>query len=326
MPDTLDRAPLTPGSTGLTGVVACVLTYNRAAILLRCLAAIRAQSHPVDRIVIFDNGSTDGTETTIAAAGLLDDARVTFVRADRNLGPAAGLHALMRRAYDDGADWLWVMDDDVLPAPDALAELALAFNAAIGDPGALGFLVSRVVTPDGRPNNVPDIDNRQDHAAPPRWTDLLHHGLVRVAWATFNSVLFPRSALREFGFPLPAFFYGGEDIDLTIRIARARPSYIVGRSLAVHLRDSSGTFHPAKETDRGRIPLYFYYYRNQVYLRRAHMSRKALALFLFGVLRDMLRVAKDGRHRWAMLRVMATGAAAGMLFAPRREGSTGGEA
>jgi GT2 family glycosyltransferase len=298
-------------------VVACVLTYNRKETLLRCLDAILAQTHPVDRLVVFDNGSTDGTREALAAAGHFALSQLDYVRIEKNIGPAGGFSGVMRRGYDSGAEWIWVMDDDVLPAPNALEELALAYETCFSSPESVGFLVSRVETPDGRPNNVPDVDTRQDLKTQPQWAMLLQHGLVRIAWSTLNSTLFPRSSFRDFGFPKPDFFYGGDDIDLTLTIAKKRPGYIVGKSMAVHLREASGSFHPLNEPNAERIPLYFYFYRSQIYLRRAHMSRKALALFVFRVTRDIVSVLLKGKNRFRMIRAILAGAVAGFFVRPR---------
>lgn len=38
-------------------------------------------------------------------------------------GGAAGFHEGMKRAYEEGYDWIWVMDDDALPHADALEKL-----------------------------------------------------------------------------------------------------------------------------------------------------------------------------------------------------------
>jgi dTDP-4-dehydrorhamnose reductase len=304
-------------SAGFGRVAACVLTYNRRETLLRCIDAVLAQTHPVNRLIVFDNGSTDGTREALVTARHFASSRLDYVRVEGNLGPAGGFSALMRRGYESGYEWVWVMDDDVLPASTALEELTAAFEACFSVPESVGFLVSRVETPDGRPNNVPDVDTRQDHKTQPQWAMLLQHGLVRIAWCTFNSTLFPRSTLRDFGFPKPDFYYGGDDIDLTLRIAKERPSYIVGKSMAVHLREASGSFHPLNELNATRIPLYFYYYRSQIYLRRAHMSRKALAVFLFKVGCDVVSVLLNGQHRFRMTRTILAGAVAGFFFDPR---------
>ena len=48
-------------------VCAVVVTYNRSALLREALVALGAQTRPVDRILVVDNASTDGTREIVAA-------------------------------------------------------------------------------------------------------------------------------------------------------------------------------------------------------------------------------------------------------------------
>ena len=297
-------------------VIACVLTYNRKETALLCLQALLDQTRPVNEIVILDNGSTDGTKELLEREGFLARANLTFLRVEKNRGPAAGFAALFEAAYSRGCAWVWAMDDDVIPEPNALQELVGAYSANFSTPETVGFFASRVRSPDGQPNNVPDVDNREEGFAPPRWAELLDQGMVRVRFSTFCSILIPRSTMDRFGFPNADFFYGGEDIDYTLRVTRDIPGYLVGRSVATHLRAVSGKFHILTETDPGRIPLYYYYYRNQLYLRRAFLGRYALMRFVALGLYDTLRAVRRGRIGRKMSVTMLRGLLAGFFFHP----------
>lgn len=304
------------GQKTIGRIFACVLTYNRKETALICLQALLEQTWPVDEIVIFDNGSTDGTKEFLEQAGFLGRANLTFLRVEKNRGPAGGFAALFEYACSGGCAWVWAMDDDLIPEPNALEELVRAYSANFSAPEDVGFLVSRVYTPDGQPNNVPDVDNRQDGSAPPRWAELLGQGLARVRFSTFNSTLIPRSTIERVGFPSADFFYGGEDIDFTLRVTREAPGYLVGRSLAIHLRAVSGKFHILAETDPSRIPLYYFFYRNQVYLRRAFLGRYALVRFVVLGLYDTLRAVRRGKIGRKMSATMLRGLVAGFFFHP----------
>ena len=240
-----------------------------------------------------------GPKDYLEREGLLAFENVSFVRVEKNQGPAAGFTALFQHCYAEGCDWLWVMDDDVIPEPNALEELVSAYTTNFSTPESIGFLASYLRTPDGQPNNVPDVDNRQEGFAPPRWAELLGQGLVRVKFSTLCADFIPRSTMERFGFPCADFYYGGEDIDYTLRIARERPVYLVGKSNALHLRAVTGKFHILAETDPKRIPFYYYYYRNQLYLRRAYLGRHSLVRFLDP--RHTRRVPRSAsRQNWSI--------------------------
>ena len=83
--------------------------------------------------------------------------------------------------------------------------------------------MSRVCTPDGQPNNVPDVDNRQEGYAPPRWAELLSEGMVRVRFSTFNSFLIREALSKDAVFLAPIF---------SMRFMAAKTSIIHFGSLA----------------------------------------------------------------------------------------------
>jgi rhamnopyranosyl-N-acetylglucosaminyl-diphospho-decaprenol beta-1,3/1,4-galactofuranosyltransferase len=104
-------------------VIAVVVTYNRKTLAPLTIEALKTQTRPLDRIIAVDNASTDGTPEVLRARGVLDDPLIDYVRMETNTGGAGGFHEGMKRAMEAGADWIWVMDDDVAPAPDCLEQL-----------------------------------------------------------------------------------------------------------------------------------------------------------------------------------------------------------
>jgi GT2 family glycosyltransferase len=109
-------------------VIAVVATYNRKSMLVECLRALAAQTHPLAAVVVVDNASTDGTEEAVGEAGV----DVAYVQLARNGGGAEGFHYGVKHALAAGGDWLWLMDDDCEPLPDCL-ELLLASRAAAAE-------------------------------------------------------------------------------------------------------------------------------------------------------------------------------------------------
>src|SRR3954447_15177950 len=100
-------------------VCAVVVTYNRVELLRECLTALEAQTRPLDRILVIDNKSTDGTAEMVRS----EHPGVELVELPENRGGAGGFYEGTRRAYDDGYDWLWLMDDDTIPNATALEKL-----------------------------------------------------------------------------------------------------------------------------------------------------------------------------------------------------------
>jgi GT2 family glycosyltransferase len=115
-----------------------VVTHNRRDLLVRCLEAIAAQTRSVDRLLVVDNASTDGTRERLAER----DMPLDYLRIRRNGGGAEGFHYAVRAGLDSGADWIWLMDDDCRPEPDALQQLLESAKAAEPDTAVLAPLVT----------------------------------------------------------------------------------------------------------------------------------------------------------------------------------------
>src|SRR5699024_9954171 len=128
--------------------VAIVVSYNRADLLKECLDGLAAQTTPLERVIVIDNGSTD--HAVEIARNHPDNADVHEL-AD-NLGGAGGFApgvAWALDAYDPTC--VWLMDDDTIPTPHAHERL---LNAAEEYPNQSGRPLqvrsSRVVSTEGR--------------------------------------------------------------------------------------------------------------------------------------------------------------------------------
>lgn len=111
-----------PRPDGHGSVAAVVVTYNRRDYLARLLPSLLASTRPLDAIYVVDNASTDGTvDWLIESYGA--NPVVVPVPLETNSGGAGGFHAGVVRAFRDGHDWFWLMDDDVTAIPDGLEGL-----------------------------------------------------------------------------------------------------------------------------------------------------------------------------------------------------------
>ncbi|BAZ98393.1 MULTISPECIES: glycosyltransferase [Methanothermobacter] len=122
-------------------ICAVVVTYNRKDLLVECLEALRRQTGPLDAIYIIDNASTDGTPHLLMEGGYIDNPdgsvknlpdhhggslKIVYVRLNENTGGAGGFYEGVKRAFHDGYDWIWLMDDDVEPEEYTLEKLLRA--------------------------------------------------------------------------------------------------------------------------------------------------------------------------------------------------------
>jgi glycosyltransferase involved in cell wall biosynthesis len=98
-------------------VAVVVPAYNEEALIARTIAGV---PEFVDRILVVDDGSADGTAD---AARATSDPRVEVLRHERNGGVGAAILTGYRRARDDGVDVTAVMAADNQMDPDDLRML-----------------------------------------------------------------------------------------------------------------------------------------------------------------------------------------------------------
>lgn len=290
----------------MTDGIAIVVTFNRKDKLLKCVAALRGQQTPCD-VLIVDNASTDGTEEAIAP--LLGNG-VSYANTGKNLGGAGGFAFGIAEALRRGYERLWIMDDDVIPSPDALAELLKA-DAQLGD--GYGWLSSRCVMPDGTlcPMNV----QRRTPFAKLTVETLSGTDSIPAQMASFVSLFFRAETVRRFGLPIAEFFIWSDDLEWTRRVSRERPCAVIPTSTVVHAIAGSAASNVAIDAPE-RIPRYFYAFRNEFYVY-SREGLRGLAYYFAKVALNILRIAfrADG-HRLLRLKTLLSGAIRGVGFSP----------
>ena len=241
--------------------VAVVVTHNRIAMLPRCVEALLCQSVPCD-IFVVDNASTDGTGDWLREqAG--HNSVLSFVTFSENIGGAGGFSFGMRRAAELGYGFVWVLDDDCLPEPDALEKLLEADSLL---DGKYGWLSSVALWTDGSECRM----NRQKlKKSFYEYSHLLKYGIIQAEQATFVSLFLRTETLFNSGLPIREFFIWGDDIEFTRRISirMGLPCFVAGQSRVVHAMEKNIGSSIATD-DAERISRYNYAFRNENYLYR----------------------------------------------------------
>ncbi len=119
-----------------------VINWNSWSETSTCLSSLQGLRYENYRVVVVDNGSTDNSATRIETCFPL----VQVVRAGTNLGFPGGCNCGIRRALSDGADYVWLLNNDT--KVDALALRALVDKAEIDSrTGAVGSAIYSMELP-----------------------------------------------------------------------------------------------------------------------------------------------------------------------------------
>lgn len=212
----------------VTTVCAFVLTRDRKELLVEGVRALLAQTRPVDTIVVFDNASGDGTYDRLADEGLLEDSRIHYHRSEINLGSAGGYARGLEFALAEGPDWIWTMDDDAEPAPDALERLLASPWAADNRTIALA---GTVVRPDGTIETLHRCRLRR-FSVPIAPSEYPASPVVDLC--SFVGMLVRASAVRAAGLPRPEFFIAYDDAEWSLRLREHGAIRLIAASTMTH--------------------------------------------------------------------------------------------
>lgn len=216
-------------------VVAVIVTYNRLECLRRALAAVMAQSLSIREVILVDNKSTDETPRFLEEQARRENPYpLRVISMAENEGGAGGFARGMEEAYESGADLIWLMDDDCVADPDALARLVNGFDDLAGKLGEEqtepGFVCSNVMWKDDTvcEMNIPK--------AAWDWNRFYRPGApyVGVAHCSFVSVLVNARVIPLVGYPVREFFIWFDDVEFTLRVAERWPGFAILDSLVTH--------------------------------------------------------------------------------------------
>lgn len=295
-------------------VAAVVVTYNRMGLLAECLKSLEAQKHRLDGIIVVNNASTDGTIDYLMS---LDPQFYHVYHLKNNTGGAGGFHEGLKRSVELGFDYSWIMDDDAVPTLAALENLVSSAGVIKWD---FGFLTSKVESHSGEVMNVPSVDQRVNALGYPDWAKFSQFGLFKVSSATFVSVLIPNPIIEKVGLPLKEMFIWGDDSEYTQRISKVKESYFVGSSAVIHKRVLKSSLSLSEEENKGRIKLYFFYYRNNAFNNRVYWRASTSMRFVYTTGLELVKIlfSKKGLKLFRMA-VLIRGVISSLWFRPKIE-------
>lgn len=187
-------------------IAAVVVTYNRAELLKECILALSTQSRALDCIYIVDNCSTDETNDVVTELINTLGSLIKYIRLSSNTGGAGGFHRGVKKAFEDGHDWIWLMDDDVEPYPQGLENLlkykehSQCIHGQRTSPDGTIYYWEAQFTP------------RFGLAIPYADTSFKNGATYcKVNVGCFEGMLIHRNVVEKIGFPDPRFFIAWDD-------------------------------------------------------------------------------------------------------------------
>ena len=264
-----------------------IVTFNRSTFLKELLASAAAMDTAPFRVVVVDNASTDNTQDVIAdaigdfPAGVLVNHRLTS-----NTGGSGGFSEGTRVALELGADWVWLMDDDVEILSDAVEQFA---------PWMQHFQVihGRRYDFDGSPFYWQAKFNEfLGVPLPYSGKQFGRDGYAITNSGTFEGMLIHADVVRTIGLPDPRFFISWDDAAYAWVAAQHTDVVYVDAFVLRRKREQKQVNLGIRHLNDGSALFRFHVIRNRAFVGKYFREYGKLNRFGFG-LGTVLTLAKE---------------------------------
>jgi GT2 family glycosyltransferase len=265
-----------------------LLNWNGWKDTVDCIESCQKLSYPNFRILIVDNGSTDGSETILC--GRFPD--IEFIQTGANLGFAGGNNVGIRHALEQGADFVWLLNNDTVADAEGLSALV---QVAENDK-TVGMVGSKIVYHDN-PTMLwyagavldPEKPHRLHHRGGNEKDRSRYDAVSGTGYITGCSLLARREMIEAVGLLDEDLFLYFEDSDWSARaLARGWKLLYCPQSLVYH-KVSMSVGGPAS-------PLMFYYSaRNLLYFVKRNFPGKFPPALAYDLFEYVLVNIKKGR-------------------------------
>lgn len=196
-----------------------ILNWNSYEVTLDCLLSLRKIDYPNFEVVLVDNGSVDGSPEKLLA----NAPEIRLIRNPTNLGFAGGCNVGIRDALRRGTDYLLLLNNDTIVAPDFLSQL-VHVTESDETIGAASPKVLFFDHPDRL--NYAGGEHRRWRLFPKPFglrqlDDGRYDKLREVSLLTGCAFLIKAEVVRKIGVLEEIYFHFYEDIEWSLRVVKA---------------------------------------------------------------------------------------------------------
>ena len=285
-------------------VCGVIVTYgDRFHLLKQVINALLKEG--IDKTLIVDNGSSANTEAELKKYS----SDLIIHRFEENKGTAIAFKTGIVKALETGAEFIWLIDDDIFPEAGSLNELKNSWNnfskiekekntalcsyrkdrlnfikaIAKNNPEEIlplknnfaGFHIKNLFT---KIRERLISNNRKSFEPAP--------GAARISAAPYGGLFFHKDLIEKIGFPDESYFLYVDDFDFTYGITKAGGEIWIITSSLIHDLESS-FYLPGKKKilyhsafDSAKDSSSYYALRNTVYFSKKHLLNNKTIYFL----------------------------------------------
>jgi GT2 family glycosyltransferase len=198
-------------------VISVILNTNRREDTLECLDALNRSTYPNQKVIVLDNHSEDGSVEAISSKF----SSVQIMSLEENLGYAGNNNLGIKIALDQGADWVFILNEDTILDEECITNL-VSVGASDESIGVLGPMVYH--------HDEPYVIQTAGGKFGPRWemyhlaVDELDNGQFkdphRVDWISGCGIMVRREVIEQVGMIDERYFYFWEETEWCLRAGK----------------------------------------------------------------------------------------------------------
>lgn len=192
--------------------IAVIVTFNRCDLLKENLLMLERQTKQLDKILIIDNHSNEDIKDNIQEFIGNLKLNIEYHYMEENYGGAGGFYYGVKFAYEDDANFIWLMDDDGRPYNEYTFEKIYNEAIELYKKNKLLFLNS-LVTYNGVDlsfgfNQNVNLDKQLFSIQNEKIGNILYNKVN-----PFNGTLITKELVDAIGFPRKEFFISRDETD-----------------------------------------------------------------------------------------------------------------
>lgn len=273
-----------------------ILNWNGWKDTLECVESCLRLKYSRFKILIVDNGSTDTSEVILRK----QLPNIEFIQTGTNLGFAGGNNVGIRYALERGADYVWLLNNDTVVAPDALSALIDVAETDVRV-GMVGSKIHFFNTPRLLWYAGAVLDPAMPHRVGHRGLNEEDQGQYdetgETGFVTGCSLLVRREVIEEIGLLDEHYFLYAEDADWNVQARRAGWKLVYShRSIVLHKISAS---MGGMESPR----MNYYLARNLLYFIKKNYPSFLLKTFVSILFQNVIVMIKKRRltsAKWAI--------------------------
>ena len=256
---------LSIGGSGesLPQVAIIVVHWSGIEDTVECLISLFQIDYPFLRVVLVNNGSADFDEMRVRHA--YPEAQI--VTSSENLGFSGGYNLGIAKSLDEGADLVFLLNNDTVVSPNLVWSLLPALRES--EVGIVGPVIEHYYAPNriwfagGQYSQLLGCSYRSRPLA-------AFDGNRTVDWINGCAMLARREVFEAIGMLWDPFFLNCEDLDFCLTAAESGyRCLLVGRPLVRHKVSASGGIRGTDQLSSGKA---YYFARNAFHVLRRHAS------------------------------------------------------